>query len=139
MKSTKSTTLLRMCWIALTVVAGCVSAGNIQSILKSGGFTGVLDGTEKIKEVGKINENGMRITFFYYEREFGNQRLTQRLIAIGDGKYIGMYPINDPPIRVSRNAICFPYEHAEGDCITMVNGRMPKKSYLDGESVELFK
>jgi hypothetical protein len=139
MKSTKTTSLLSRCWIALAIFAGCASAGNIQKILKNGGFTGVLDGTEKIKEVGEVKGNGVTMTFFYYEREFGNQRLTQRLIAIGDGKYIGMYPINDPPIKVSGDAICFPYEHAEGDCITVVNGRMPEKSYLDGESIELFK
>ena len=137
MKKLFNTSLLL--WAICLVFSSCATAGGVKQTLKNGGFSGALDRKAKISKVGSLRSDKAVVTFFYYEREFGNKRLTQRLIAIKDGKYLGMYAVNDPPVRVTENAVCFSYPSADGNCIVLSHGDLPDDTYLDGESVVLFK
>lgn len=80
--------------------------------------------------------------FFLYIRlkEFGNQRLTKRLIVLSkDNKYIGMYDIPELPTKIKKNKVIFPLEEKWGNSITFEGDSPPKNIYLDGETYSFFR
>lgn len=112
---------------------------SISEILTSGGFSGILDKASSIQEVGSIESGEKKFDIYYYAREFSNQRLTQRLLVVEGGKYLGMYALNDKPIKIEGDKILFPYAEENGNSISIVDGKVPAEAFLDGELFKFFK
>lgn len=116
-----------------------IKPDELKNILQGGGFTGVIDGAEKIEYLGHINNDSVGFQVYYYAREFGNHRLAQRLIFISnDKKYIGMFSVNDKPVSVNGDQVAFEYDEDVGNVIRLTDEGVPQKARLDGEIVELF-
>lgn len=112
---------------------------SISEILTAGGFSGILDDASSIQKVGSIESGEKKFDIYYYAREFSNQRLTQRLLVVEGGKYLGMYALNDKPTKIEGDKVLFPYAEEDGNNISIVDGKVPAEAFLDGELFELFK
>ena len=75
---------------------------------------------------------------YYYEREFGNARLTKRVVIISGDVYSGMYSVPDDPPVLKEGILTFPNQ-SDGCCISLKGEEPPKKVLIDGEILELFK
>jgi hypothetical protein len=108
-------------------------------ILRRGSFSGTLDRSASVRFAGCAGEPGAELGVYYYAREWGNRRLTQRLIIVSKAHaYLGMYAVSSPPSKVERTRIVFPYPAGENE-IVLRSGRLPGHVHLDGESLTLFK
>lgn len=124
---------------------GCKSFSTIEEselkeIIVKGGFSGELDASTSLKYFGcyEYEENGLGV--YFYEREFGNSRLTQRLLVVSSEEgYLGMYAVPEPPGSVVGSEIKFSFPDDYGNHISLKGGAIPKVVLLDGEEFELFK
>ncbi|MBY6105504.1 hypothetical protein KUW19_03255 [Ferrimonas balearica] len=128
----------------LSLLIAHSSASSLKSLdetLSAGGFSGTLDEHVQIKSFGCLHSELINsICVYYYTREFGNKRLTQRLIITSDQNgYEGMYNVPDEPITFEHGIIKFPYDADDGALIDLSTGEIPERIFLDGESFVLFK
>ncbi|MCG7537890.1 hypothetical protein [Pseudoalteromonas sp. OOF1S-7] len=109
--------------------------------LSSQAFSGILDGREKIELIGGVSHLDFNYCIYFYAREFGNRRLAKRLVILdgNDGRYVGMFDVNDKPKGIVGNSIIFDYHDDLGNKIVVGPSGFPKNTYLDGEPKELFK
>jgi len=139
-------------WVFLTVVMGCraetmdcqpflgLEEAGLKDLLTRGGFSGELDASSSFKYVGCYDYEDSALGVYFYEREFGKARLTQRLIIISSsGEYLGMYAVPEPPESVVGSNVKFPFPNDYGNHISLKGGVLPRAVFLDGEEFELFK
>ena len=60
---------------------------NIEGILLKGGFSGIFDKNTKMFFIGQYKGGKIDRKVYYYEREFGNARLTKRVVIISGDVY----------------------------------------------------
>ncbi|MBB4638477.1 hypothetical protein [Longimicrobium terrae] len=146
--------------LGLCVVLGCAPAGaphptpreqgcdrshvtsraQLASILTRGGFSGIIDRAASIRLVGCVRSAQGGVGVYYYQRVFGNHRMTHRLIFISNVEgYMGMYDVPGPPSRIEGERIIYDLPVDEGNEIRIRDGRPPRSVHLDGEVKELFR
>ena len=117
-----------------------IEESGLKEIIVKGGFSGELDVYASLKYVGcyEHEENGLGV--YFYEREFGNARLTQRLLVVSSKEgYLGMYAVPEPPESVVGSEIKFSFPDDYGNHISLKGDALPKVVLLDCEEFELFK
>lgn len=117
-----------------------IEEAGLKEIIVKGGFSGELDASSSLKYVGcyEYEENGLGV--YFYAREFGNARLTQRLLVVSSKEgYLGMYAVPEPPRSVVSSEIKFSFPDDYGNHISLKGDTLPKTVLLDGEEFELFK
>lgn len=146
--------LLRRClFIALSLCmvgcraepAGCqyffeLDGTRLTGIISKGGFSGIFDDSSSLKYSGCYEHDGNGLGVYFYEREFGNARLTQRLLIVSSREgYLGMYAVPEPPLSVNGSRIKFSFPGDYGNQILLDSGSPPEAVLLDGEKTEFFK
>jgi hypothetical protein len=121
-----------------------VNADQLRSQLKQQGFTGVIDGDIKLADLGNIKCGKESLQVIYYEWTEGHSlglaiHQSKRILFMSDRKYLGSYPIDDAPMKVSGTAVLFNYSTDRGHIITCSGDRLPKIALLDGEEERLEK
>ncbi len=118
----------------------------VMAILRSGGFSGVLDNDVELRRIGAIKAGNSCLTLFVYLRvtksrggPMGARHMAKRLLVLSKSKYLGMYVIDELPTNVTGNVVEFPGEKAEGNSIVFDTDIPPEKIFLDGEVRRLFK
>jgi hypothetical protein len=102
----------------------------------------VLDGSATVRRVGCLPgaRRGEVLSFYHYERVWGNARRSTRLIAVSSLRgYLGMYAVSDPPRSIRGNRIVFPYPAEHGNAIALRGGNLPGHVLIDGEPLTLFR
>jgi len=75
---------------------------------------------------------------YYYEKEFGNKRLTKRLIIIpSKGEDFGLYAIPETPLEIKNKTIHFKLQEKTGNQVSLNIPELPKSIYLDAELYDL--
>ena len=110
----------------------------IESVLLKGGFSGIFDKNAKMFSIGQYKSGKIDRKVYYYEREFGNARLTKRVVIVSGNVYSGMYSVPDDPPVLKDGVIIFPNQD-DGCCISLKDEELPQKVLIDGEMLELFK
>lgn len=112
-----------------------------QNIKNDRYFSGVIDDKSKLDNLGCLKLDNKSVIFIYYQREFGNYRLAQRLIVYSkDSGYVGMFEIADKPfLDVEKKILLFPYDESEGNRILFENGQIPTEVLLDGNIKNIYK
>lgn len=109
-------------------------------VLSNDNFSGVLDANTSLKYFGGYKSGDRELGVYVYQREFGNHRLTQRLLFVLNGKhYLGMYEIPEPPVSMEGFNVVFPFSSEHGNTISLQTGELPTEVLLDGELMEFFK
>lgn len=115
-------------------------------ILRSDGFSGVLDENVELSKIGAIEAEAvcLRLFVYVYTTEtyggpMGARRMTKRLLILTPYHYLGMYAIDELPIRIADNKVEFPGREAVGNVIVFESAIPPKTIFLDGEQKSLFK
>lgn len=143
----------RLCILCIVfIAAGCnakaedclgsdsISNEELAEILKSDNFSGLLDESSSLKYFGCYKNGDRELTVYVYQREFGNHRLTQRLLFfLNQKRYLGMYEIPEAPVSMKSFDIVFPFSSEYGNKISLQAGNPPKEVLLDGELMEFFK
>jgi len=111
--------------------------GEVVETLNRGGFSGIIDSAASIRFQGCAGTQGGGVGVYFYQREFGNQRLAQRLILLSNDRYLGMYDVPGPPATVEPGRIVFNLPDEEGNVIPVREGALPPTVLLDGEMKEL--
>lgn len=111
---------------------------NIEGILIKGGFSGIFDKNTKMFFIGQYKGGKINRKVYYYEREFGNARLTKRVVIISGDVYSGMYSVPDDLPVLKEGFLIFPNQ-SDGCCISLKDEELPKEVLIDGEILELFK
>ncbi len=111
---------------------------SIESVLLKGGFSGIFDKNAKMFFIGQYENGNINRKVYYYEREFGNARLTKRVVIISGDVYSGMYSVPDDPPVLKEGILIFPNQ-SDGCCISLKDEELPKEVLIDGEILELFK
>lgn len=94
----------------------------------------------ELEFIGNTNNQKSIYSIYLYKKEFGNKRLTKRLIIFSkNNDYLGMYDIPEIPTRIEGNKVYFPIEEKWGNSITFDGDSPPKQIYLDGESYSFFR
>ena len=111
---------------------------SIESVLLKGGFSGIFDKNAKMFFIGQYENGNINRKVYYYEREFGNARMTKRVVIVSGNVYSGMYDVpNDPPVL--REGVLIFSNQDDGCCISLKGEELPKEVLVDGEILELFK
>jgi hypothetical protein len=118
-----------------------VPRAELASVLKRGGFSGVLDDSASVRLAGCLRGAGEELRVYYYERVSGSaRRMTSRLIAVSNvSGYLGMYAVSGPPSAVREDRIVFPVPEEHGNVIAVRDGKLPRQVLIDGELLDLFK
>ena len=111
---------------------------NVQSVLLKGGFSGIFDKNAKMFFIGQYENGNINRKVYYYEREFGNARLTKRVVIVSGNVYSGMYSVPDDPPVLKGGVLIFPNQD-DGCCISLKGEALPKEVLIDGEMLELSK
>jgi hypothetical protein len=120
--------------------------GDVFRLLRAGGFSGVLNQKVEIKKIGVVAIKDSCLNLFSYVLTseskggtMGARHMTKRLLVLSNTEYLGMYAIDDLPIRLDGNTLLFPGEKDEGNSITFTEEVPPKTIYLGGEVRHLFR
>lgn len=117
-----------------------VNINEIKKLLKTEKIAAFSSGDFDLDYLGELNSNSSIFKLFIYTNEFGNNRLTKRLLVFSrTDNYIGMYDIPELPTKIEKNKVVFPLEEKWGNSITFEGGSPPKKIYLDGETYSFFR
>jgi len=88
--------------------------------------------------VGAIKGKENCFVIYYYEKEFGNQRLTQRLVVVPqNGDSLGLYGIPERPTEIKNSTVYFNFSKKLGNHIDFNVHELPENIYLDGELYDL--
>jgi hypothetical protein len=91
-----------------------------------------------LNKVGMVEGEGNCFLIYYYEKEFGNKRLTKRLVIIpsksGD---FGLYDIPETPYEIKNKSVHFKLQEETGNQINLNISELPKSIYLDAEIYDL--
>ena len=121
------------------------SEWNLKKTLASQGFSGQLTGKVHFSRLGDLACNAHTFRVFYYEWEETNPpgkaiHFQSRVLLIdAHGNYIGSYVIEDRPVRVTPNALVFPYEESSGNKIQCDEDSWPESVILNGQGTTFFK
>lgn len=118
-----------------------VPRAELASVLRRGGFSGVLDDSASVRRAGCLRGGGEELSVYYYERVWGSaRRMTARLIVVSNvAGYLGMYAVPGPPGAVHEDRIVFPVPEEHGNVIAVRGGKLPRQVLIDGEALHLFK
>ena len=114
-------------------------------ILRDGSFSGVLDEYVDLRRIGNIRfKDDTCFTLFLYSRSAAsspgtNVQGAMRLLVIRNYEYIGMYALDDPPVRIRENKLEFKAPKDWGNVIEFTKNGPPEKIHLQGEFRTLFK
>lgn len=112
----------------------------LASILKRGEFSGSVDRKASIRLVGCVPSRQGELGVYFYRREFGNHRVTYRLIFISNTEgYMGMYDVPGAPSRIEGDRIVYDLPVMEGNEIHIREGHPPRSVHLDGEVKTLLR
>ena len=107
------------------------------SILRSEGFSHMLDIYVDFKPIGEIEVGATRLKLFIYvdNPEYPGYRGRQwkRLLIFSPAHYLGSYPLDQLPTGIKGNRLEFPGSEAEGNSIVFDAELPPKKIYLGGK------
>ena len=92
-------------------------------------------------EITNFGSLGNSINVYTYIHTFGEaKRAANRLIFVrGKREYLGMYSVNDFPVRIEDDCLVFQYEVVDGNTLCINSNELPEKVLLDGEISVLFK
>jgi len=109
----------------------------IKDILKKEAPYAYFPEDAEIEKVGTIIGKNFIYRIFLSKLEWGNQRLTLRLLLFSeDWHYLGNYGLSEDPIIIQDNIIIFPFNKNDGNKIVFNSKKIPPKVYLDGEVIE---
>ena len=118
----------------------------LTQILRRDHLSVPIDKQVELKHVGNIKVNTeICFSFYMYESEVSsgpesNPHYTARLLIIKNGRYIGMYIVDQPPILVvNGNTILFLGEEKWGNKIVFDKSDPPRQIHLRGEFRDLVK
>jgi hypothetical protein len=112
-----------------------ISVHHLKDILREQGFSGSLKGYVRFTNLGVFGCGTQKYRIFYFvwaeTRPDGNPgHGQQRIVLIDDQeKYVGSYLIDDPPVKVTRDAIIFSYDEKDGNEIRCVDNSLPNGMY----------
>ncbi len=113
------------------------------SLLRSEGFSGVLDIFVDFRPLGEIDVGDARLKLFIYvhnpEYPGWKGRQFKRLLIFSPAHYLGSYPLDQLPTGTKGSRLEFPGSEAEGNSIVFDSDLPPKKIYLGGKERELNK
>jgi hypothetical protein len=92
-------------------------------------------------EITKFGGLGNSINVYIYIHTFGEgKRAANRLIFVkGKREYLGMYSVNDFPVRIENECLVFQNNVEDGTTLCLNANKLPEKVHLDGEISVLFK
>lgn len=145
----------RFLFIALCIISFCVCCAaiedreekrepsnleNVRTILLAEACQDSFIGSYDLNYFGTVHSEITCFHLYVFLREFGNKRLTKRLIILShDLHYLGMYEIPELPKMVDGNVVMFPLEEKWGNKIVFKGDHIPQEIYLDGESYTFFR
>jgi hypothetical protein len=120
--------------------------GEVFKLLRSGGFSGVLNQKIELNKVGEVKIGNTCLNLFVYVHtsktkrgSTGAQHMAKRLFILSKSHYLGMYTLDEIPTRLTGKTLEFPGEKDEGNTIVFDSETPPEKIYLNGEVRKLFK
>lgn len=112
-------------------------------ILRKGGFTNVLNRAVIMKKIGEIPVDGtcLQIFLYAYRHSTGSLAVHQLtlLILTSGSEYLGVYTLDEYPLRLNGNVLEFPGDAADGNTITFDSKTPPAKVYRNGYPRKLWK
>ncbi|HEX8813481.1 MAG TPA: hypothetical protein VF742_15945 [Terracidiphilus sp.] len=118
---------------------------NLKKTLAEQGFSGMITGKVHFTRLGDLACNAQKFHAFYYEWEESNPpgkaiHFQARVLLINmRGDYAGSYVIEDRPVRITHNALVFPYEERLGNKIQCDADGWPESVTLNDQGSTFFK
>jgi len=121
-----------------------VNRREVFSLLRSEGFSELLDIRVDLWPAGEIEAGAARLKLFIYARNYleypdPKEKQLKLLLIFSPARYLGMYKLDQFPTGIKGNTLEFPGGAEEGNSIVFDSALPPKKIYLGGKVRELSK
>lgn len=126
--------------LAFILFTSLSNAGDFEDVKNAQGISEYLKFDEQV-EIEKLGVLKNKYIVYNYTSIWGQaKRASIRLIILNrHHQILGMYDIKEWAISIEDSCIVFPFDTEVGNKICLIDNKLPRTVWLDGENPTLFK
>jgi hypothetical protein len=83
--------------------------------------------------------NKYKVFNYTYVFNNGTRAANRILFTIRDNEFVGMFNVDESPLKIKGYCIYFNIPEEEGNSICLKDGVLPQQAWVDGSNLELFR